>query len=534
MKAISGQRSANRATATKAALWLALFLTAVPCSLTAVFADGVGGKPGDIYNFGANARALAQGGAYTASAQDASALYYNPAGFGAIPARQLSLMHAVLFGDATYDYIGFGQPFKRAAGGWGAQVVRDGVAGVAGRDAMNRPTSTVQFSETGFGFGAGWGGVGVPELSVGFGIKTLNRKLANSADNLLGVDVGIQYGPLVERTLNLGLVVQNAFGSSSGDTKDKLPMRIKFGAAYKVLDHLSVVGDMSSDSQLAVGTEYTLGAFALRGGYTKAGISVGGGISVLKKALTMDVALLNSADLGLSERVSFGYRFGGAKGPTKQVEVSKDYLAEAKQHLADRDYIEAAASLRRAVSSNPNIEASWKEKAGRIKQLVEELGLATRPEFVTDLKKKDEQGQLGNVAINAWLNGQNAKAVVVAHAALGADPRNATYDALLRGLAKLSNMTVTREDILAPRSLVREKLKRAQNYFYDKRFDLAVRECDDALVLDPNNELAWVRLGSSYFALGDVDQAREAYLKAMELNPSNESVKEFMRLQGWK
>ena len=504
-------------------------------SVPSFAAGGIGGQPDGIYTFGANARALGEGGAYTAQAQDATSLYYNPAGFGGLPFRQLSMMHAQLFGGAAYDFIGYGQPFSKSAGGWGAELVRDGVAGVEGRDSLNQPTGSVSFSETGFGVGAGWRGTWLPDLAFGGGIKVLNRKLGTSSDSLYGADVGIQYGPMLDGTLNLGLVAQNAFSSASGDTADKLPFRLKAGAAYKMFDNLALVTDVTSDGQIAVGTEYSLGLFSLRGGYAPAGISLGGGVSLFKKTITVDVAMLSSADLGMSQRISFGYRFGGAvQKVSKQESVAKDYLVEAKQQLAERDYALAAVSLRKAVSSNPNIEAEWKEKALRLKQLVEELALVSRPEVATELKKKDEQGQLGAVAVNAWLSGQNAKAVVVAHAALGADPRNASFDALLRGLAKLSNMTVNREDILTPRALVREKLKRAQNYFYDKRFDLAVRECDDALVLDPNNELAWVRLGSSYFALGEIDQAREAYQKAMEINPSNESVKEFMRLQGWK
>jgi cytochrome c-type biogenesis protein CcmH/NrfG len=43
-----------------------------------------------------------------------------------------------------------------------------------------------------------------------------------------------------------------------------------------------------------------------------------------------------------------------------------------------------------------------------------------------------------------------------------------------------------------------------------------------------------VRLGSVYFALSDVEKAKQAYRKALEIDPNDQNVREFMKEQGWQ
>lgn len=507
-------------------LWLAVFLA---CAAQAWAAEG--GRPGELFNFGATARALGLGGAYTALAQDASSLYYNPAGLGALPSSQLSLMHAQLFGDATYDYLGYARNFRRG-GGWGAHFLREGIGDVPGRDEFNQPTGPQQFTQTGFGLGAGWQGVITPRLSLGLGLKAVDRKLAGSADRLYGADLGAQYGPVLDRRLTVGVVMQNAGSFATGDTDDKLPLQLKVGAACRLFEGFQLAADVDESGQFRIGTEYNLGMFALRGGYPGQGFAVGGGVTLFK-SLTVDMAVLHHPALGMSQRMSLGYRFG-ARQPPKQVAIARDYLADAKREIAAREYPEAARTLANALALNPGLEGEWGEKAGRLKALADALRLESRPEVRAALKKHDEQGTFGAAAVEAYLGGQSAQAMLLAHAALGSKPEEAAYDELLRVLAGLTHSAIQREDILNPKALVKEKLNRSQAYFYSKRFDPALRECQEVLVLDPENVLAWVRLGSIRFALGNTEGARLAYTTALQLDPKDDAVREFMRLQGWQ
>ena len=68
-------------------------------------------SPGaDPFNFlllDANARAAGMGGAYTALANDANALLYNPAGLGRISAHEATFMHNEHFQGVKQEYLAF-------------------------------------------------------------------------------------------------------------------------------------------------------------------------------------------------------------------------------------------------------------------------------------------------------------------------------------------------------------------------------------------------------------------------------------------
>src|SRR5436190_9000135 len=75
----------------------------------------------EFLNIGAGARGLGMGGAQVASAKDATAGYWNPAGLTGIKDHpNVGLMHADYFGGiAKYEYLSAGIPIqdnKRAIG----------------------------------------------------------------------------------------------------------------------------------------------------------------------------------------------------------------------------------------------------------------------------------------------------------------------------------------------------------------------------------------------------------------------------------
>src|SRR5262249_51344066 len=61
---------------------------------------------------GVGARPVAMGSAFTAIADDVSAIHWNPAGLSQIGTRELGAMDAQLFADTRLDFIGFAQPLK--------------------------------------------------------------------------------------------------------------------------------------------------------------------------------------------------------------------------------------------------------------------------------------------------------------------------------------------------------------------------------------------------------------------------------------
>src|SRR5690348_3174315 len=80
------------------------------------------GLPGEFLDFGAGARPLGMGGAFTAVADDVDSLYWNPAGLATFRSSQVTFQHAPEPLDTSYQYMAYAQPVY-ALGSIGIGVV---------------------------------------------------------------------------------------------------------------------------------------------------------------------------------------------------------------------------------------------------------------------------------------------------------------------------------------------------------------------------------------------------------------------------
>jgi len=494
-----------------------------------------GGKPGGIFTAGAGARPLGMGSAYTAMGHDAFGIYYNPAGLGMLPNPNISFMHAALFESATYDYIGYARNYSKVPGGWGVSVLRTSVGGVEGRDENNNPIGAVSYSELGVMFGTGFKGLVLPKLSMGASLKVLSRSMSgvNSADKLIGMDVGFQYGTLLWDKLTAGLVIQNALAMASGDTSDKLPLTITPGIAVTPFRSVLFTLDMFSMSALRTGVEYSPSFWAVRAGYDRENISFGAGVKILK-SWELDLAILRNSDLGMSQRISLGYWFGSKNKESKTVEYSKDYLGEYTGNIKAKKYIEALEALQRAIAMQPELSKTmWAERESRLNQIVTELQLNGNTVKQKELSDDGTASEVALESINAYLDGKDIKSFILAHAALGEDSQNSTIESLLNTLSKITGGKIDKKQIMPKRSLLKNKVSQAEEAFFGKRYELSIKQLTEALALDDTNVEVWKMLGSCYYAIGDFTKAKECYAKGLELDPNNKSIKAFMESKGW-
>lgn len=150
------------------------------------------------------------------------------------------------------------------------------------------------------------------------------------------------------------------------------------------------------------------------------------------------------------------------------------------------------------------------------------------------LRPDDLDGPLlSGTALEAYAEGSELKAVLFAQAALGADLGNSTRRKLLNILALETGIPFDPEGVLPPAALVQHELSRAEAAFFEKRYGAAAQFCRRALLISPEDAGAWTRLGSTYFAVGDETRARQAYAKALTLDPDDPTLTKFLTERGW-
>jgi tetratricopeptide (TPR) repeat protein len=207
-------------------------------------------------------RGIAMGGAYSALAEDASAIFWNPAGLAGIGHQEIAGSYANLYAaDIKDSYLAFVLPVslrQAAAIDWYHSGFDD---------------SELQFSENRFDLSYGYRFHRL--ISLGASAKYLDRGTSLDGSNVrrgggVGLDLGLLSSPA--RGLHLALVDQDMLDTKvyySGEGQGNsvaYPHNVRFGAAYDVNRFATAAMDV--DDRVHVGVELRpLDAVALRAGY---------------------------------------------------------------------------------------------------------------------------------------------------------------------------------------------------------------------------------------------------------------------------
>jgi hypothetical protein len=191
------------------------------------------------------ARANAMGEAYVALADDASAAWWNPAGLGFLPKKDISLTHSQLVPDLAddvyYDFLAFQLPVK----GWGnfaASLVYLTYGESEARGPSGEDLGTFRSFEVAPVLS--YGAVIANQVGVGLSFKYIRVELAPNLPNIPGsgegttvaVDLGVLWkipGGLV----NLGATLQNLGPNISfiaEDRSDPIYRNLKAGLAVNI------------------------------------------------------------------------------------------------------------------------------------------------------------------------------------------------------------------------------------------------------------------------------------------------------------
>lgn len=281
----------------------------------------------NFLKLGTGARAIALGEAYSAAADDATSLFWNPAGLARIEHQTATLMYAPYLAETSYSYGAWGRRLGRRHA-IGASVQYFSAGTLSETDANN--ASLGDFHPYDLAISAGYAYRFSHRLreegwTAGAAVKWVQSKILATAQTAT-LDFGVQSRPFFDR-LRLALSVANAGGSLKFEEEsDPLPTTIRLGSAFQITDPWLVTFDLimprDNDPYAALGSEYRwrlsdqLG-LAARAGYNGraqgdvngfTGVTLGGGLRY--EAFDMDYALQPYGDLGLTHRISLSFRFG--------------------------------------------------------------------------------------------------------------------------------------------------------------------------------------------------------------------------------
>lgn len=308
----------------------ALALTAAP-ALAGFTGQDLGTSGAQFLKLGAGARAEGMGEAYTAVADGADAIYWNPAGLARIKGQEATFMHSSLPADINYEFASYGANLGHGRA-IGAAVQYVSQPGIDQTDSSGFSTgNTFHPSDMSAALG---GAATLPDdfgvfthAQVGASLKYIRTTLTHSVYTE-AVDLGIVSEPfdVLGRTVRVAYAAQNLGGTLKYQTQpDSLPTSLKLGTSWLLTEGWTLAGDfdqpLDNRPYLAFGTEYRTSlslntSVAARAGVNMRAIGDAGGMSGLSfgvggkfGGISMDYAFVPLGALGSTHFISVGFSF---------------------------------------------------------------------------------------------------------------------------------------------------------------------------------------------------------------------------------
>ncbi|MCB2211659.1 PorV/PorQ family protein [bacterium] len=310
----------------------------------------VGTTAATFLEVGIGARATSMGGAFVAVANDASAIYWNPAGMARLPYSETMFVHAEWLADISFDNVSGVIPVgnNMALGAFVTTVSMDEMA----VRTVDLPDGTGEFFDAGdMAFGASFAAMLTDKLSIGVTGKYVRQYIWHMDASAVALDMGLLFDTPFDK-LKLGMSISN-WGSdmqmTGRDTRiyydtdpnnpgnnDKiqgnletetwsLPLTFRaglsypwdIGTEYKLIAAIDAVHPNNNYEYVNLGAELNMRNWAyLRGGYktlflddSEQGMTLGAGLRYRMHSNVAFIADITYADFGRLENV-FRYSLG--------------------------------------------------------------------------------------------------------------------------------------------------------------------------------------------------------------------------------
>jgi hypothetical protein len=280
----------------------------------------------DFLNLPVGARAAGMGGAYSAIAEEASAIYWNPAGLVQIPKLSAVFMRAQYVEDISYQYAAYAHRLSYDSVIAGSvlmtdigSITRTDVSGnnlgaFTPRDqvvTLSYSKAILEFSDKDI------------DVSVGVSAKYIRSKILESAHSYAG-DIGIMTYNFGDIPYRLAVTATNMGGGLKyADESNPLPLTLKLGGALNPFRNMLVSADVVFPKQnkpnMLLGVELAtapneLTRLCVRGGLNAQQMSDGltgftMGLGATLHFFSLDYAFVPMGELGTTHRISLTFDF---------------------------------------------------------------------------------------------------------------------------------------------------------------------------------------------------------------------------------
>lgn len=315
------------------AQFISFFLLCLTAPVIA-FASGPGTTAANFLKIPVGARETSLGGAFTAVADNADAVFYNPAGLGLLRVPELSYAYNNYLPGVSQQWAAAAYPSANGAFGVGANYL--GVKAFDSYDSADNRTGSISASDLavylGYGGRLETASALLPSVLYGAAVKHISEKLDTGKASGYGLDAGLLLLPGV-KNLRFGFAVENLAASRLEFIREgaKPPLNFKTGVSYGFGSPGGAAGALLSldlnfpedgPRYLAAGIESTLyGALALRAGYSSFGdisngMSLGFGFGLPARGgreIRLDYSYGASYDFGNIHKFGVSCKFGAER-----------------------------------------------------------------------------------------------------------------------------------------------------------------------------------------------------------------------------
>lgn len=250
-----------------------------------------GGAAPIIWELGTSARAMALGGAFSALADDESALFYNPAGLALLNTVTIAAFYHRVF--EVVHHVALTGTVRN----WGVQLIQIDTGSIESTNEFGNPSGEL----THYASQAGLVGVGVGTESFSVGIR---GKLSSEGHE---THWGVDAGALVQvKYVRVGLVVENLQGNAELSVKLGGALIVPFSPRMTIAMALEAHGILDRP-WFHIGLEASLNGVGLRVGYDGVAVSMGAGVRW--NSLRLDWAYRMHPQLPASTMVTIAYLF---------------------------------------------------------------------------------------------------------------------------------------------------------------------------------------------------------------------------------